>query len=577
MPLGSVIRYELTKVARHRRLYVARSLFGLVILGMITLKYASLYINPFFSGNRAQALSPQELAEFGHGIFLNLILVQGALVLGLTPALAGGAIADERQRKTLHYLLTSRLTGMEIIAGKVFARLIHIGVYLAIVLPVVSLLMLVGGIEPPVLLACYTAMFSTAFLLAALCTLISTVCRRSRDAISASYLVVFVWLVVFPSLPTLLSATPGIPQEISDALGALIESVADSNPISVMNRAFGIFAGTPTTDWALVGRMVAIQTILGMVFGLLAAWRLRPSFRSIEGRGQRMRRYVPRLFPRPPIGDNPLYWKEAFTSRNPGIMRILVRMFTAVLLGGLLLSLCYFGGLAILEGQREEFNLYTRVMTVVLLAFWLLALGSLSASTITSELEGETWISLLSTPLDHAEILRGKKLGVLRATAGFGVVLAVLWIAGILTGAVHPIAVGIVALEVSIYVWFALSLGTCTSLGSKTTWKAQAVTLGILISLNMCCTVPFPSPLWSVGLSLFGYDDAPYFLFTPRNDNDVYQAIFILGWFGLGLGAVRARGVPVERLVAGAARSAGGSPRPRRVQVKDEAGLGGTG
>ena len=80
-------------------------------------------------------------------IFVTFAVVQAVVVLLLTPALVGGAIADERQRKTLHYLLTSELSSVEIVMGKLAARLLQVGVLVALGLPVVSLIGLFGGVD----------------------------------------------------------------------------------------------------------------------------------------------------------------------------------------------------------------------------------------------------------------------------------------------------------------------------------------------------------------------------------------------------------------------------------------------
>ena len=81
----------------------------------------------------------------GASIFATLIAFQGVAVLVLTPAIVAGVVADEKRRKTLQYLMVSRLTSTEIILGKLFARLLHIGVFLAIGLPVMCLISLFGG------------------------------------------------------------------------------------------------------------------------------------------------------------------------------------------------------------------------------------------------------------------------------------------------------------------------------------------------------------------------------------------------------------------------------------------------
>lgn len=70
------------------------------------------------------------------------------LVLGLTPALVADAIASERQNKTLHDLLVSRLRSDEIVWGKLAARLLSVAVFPALVLPVLSLVSLFGGVSP---------------------------------------------------------------------------------------------------------------------------------------------------------------------------------------------------------------------------------------------------------------------------------------------------------------------------------------------------------------------------------------------------------------------------------------------
>ena len=75
-------------------------------------------------------------------------------MLILTPALVAGAIADEKRRKTLHYLLASQLTGPEIVLGKLLVRMLYVGVLLGVSFPVMSLLVLLGGIDPMLVLLC---------------------------------------------------------------------------------------------------------------------------------------------------------------------------------------------------------------------------------------------------------------------------------------------------------------------------------------------------------------------------------------------------------------------------------------
>ena len=106
MPLGPVFNAELLTTARRARYYVIRFLYGLIILFQIYLSYQS---NTWRFGSGQGQLRISDMADFGQEIFITFAIVQAVVVVLLTPALVGGTIADERQRKTLHYLLTSQL------------------------------------------------------------------------------------------------------------------------------------------------------------------------------------------------------------------------------------------------------------------------------------------------------------------------------------------------------------------------------------------------------------------------------------------------------------------------------------
>src|SRR5262249_18317381 len=130
---GPVFVFELLTTSRRGRFYLARGFYSLVLLMVLLSVYSSW----------AQA-DPGELANdqvrwFAISVFFSIAIAQEVLVLVLTPALVAGVIADEKQRKTLHYLLASRLTGPEIVLGKLLVRLLYAGVLLGVSLPVLSL------------------------------------------------------------------------------------------------------------------------------------------------------------------------------------------------------------------------------------------------------------------------------------------------------------------------------------------------------------------------------------------------------------------------------------------------------
>jgi ABC-type transport system involved in multi-copper enzyme maturation permease subunit len=132
-------------------------------------------------------LSAKQVGWFAFTAFCGNSVSQMVLVLTLTPALVAGVIADEKRRKTLHYLLASRLTGPEIVVGKLLARMLHVGVLLGVSFPVLSMLVLLGGIDPLLIVLACGAAASTAWFLAALSTWVSTIARRAREALFITY------------------------------------------------------------------------------------------------------------------------------------------------------------------------------------------------------------------------------------------------------------------------------------------------------------------------------------------------------------------------------------------------------
>ena len=144
MFVGPLCYFELVRMARRGRLFALRLVFGLVLLGILAVNYLGHSRSmPLWSS--PEAFSIAEMARFGQTLFASIMAAQAALVLVLTPALVADAIASERQRKTLDHLLASPLDSREIVLGKLASRVLGVGVFPALVLPIMSLLTLVLG------------------------------------------------------------------------------------------------------------------------------------------------------------------------------------------------------------------------------------------------------------------------------------------------------------------------------------------------------------------------------------------------------------------------------------------------
>ena len=102
-------------------------------------------------------------------------------------------------------------------------RLVHVGTFVALGLPIVCLLALYGGLNPENVFFVYLGTFTVSLFLAGLSILVSVLARWPRDAVLVTYTLVAVWLM-----------GPPVMSPIAHSLG----------------WAFGWFG--PVNDWMLM-------------------------------------------------------------------------------------------------------------------------------------------------------------------------------------------------------------------------------------------------------------------------------------------------------------------------------------
>ena len=245
-------------------------------------------------------------------LVLELVWTQGVAIVLLVPGLVAGSIAEEDGRGTMLALLASPLSSGSIVLGKLAARLAMVVVVLAIGLPVVIPLAMLGALDLSVVARAYAMLLAMAVFVGSLSMLVSAAVRRPRPAMLWAYLVVGGWLLL-PAWSASLAGRTGWP---FSWLRALVDGVLQSHPLEAARNLwlvsmFGLFHPAGVA-WAWSGlsrafpRVVIIQLAGSLGFLLLAARLLRP--RRLEAWGRPGRTSA--ATERPPIGDDPMLWKE---------------------------------------------------------------------------------------------------------------------------------------------------------------------------------------------------------------------------------------------------------------------------
>jgi len=120
-------------------------------------------------------------------VFVILTLLQMTVVAFLTPAFAAGSISSERERRTLAVLLTTPLSPLNILVGKILSSSALLCLLLVVTLPVYSVVFLFGGAVPQEVLAVLGFQLFNIVLIAALSVFWSTLALRSGWSTVISY------------------------------------------------------------------------------------------------------------------------------------------------------------------------------------------------------------------------------------------------------------------------------------------------------------------------------------------------------------------------------------------------------
>lgn len=157
------------------------------LLGLIVLFFLWMSAQENMGGG----FSPQ----VGGTLFAFLVYAQGALLFFSAPGLTAGAISGERERQTLDLLLITRLSPMQVVAGKLGAALSFTLLLMVASAPVYALLFLFGGVSVIRLLMVMLVYLVTVLLLGSLGLYFSALLRRTQAAVVAAYGVALGWLV----------------------------------------------------------------------------------------------------------------------------------------------------------------------------------------------------------------------------------------------------------------------------------------------------------------------------------------------------------------------------------------------
>ncbi len=189
---------ELRGRMRGKRAFVLLT-FYLVVLGGFAWM-VELLLERSFTGNFTSVTYAS--AQIGRFVFVALLLLETLLVIFLAPAFTAGAISLEREKQTLDLLITTPISSLAIVLGKLFSALSYVFLLIVSSIPLTALVFVFGGVAPEDVIKGYVMLMVTAVGLGSVGLFCSALFRRTQAATVVTYFVVlamtlgafFVWV-----------------------------------------------------------------------------------------------------------------------------------------------------------------------------------------------------------------------------------------------------------------------------------------------------------------------------------------------------------------------------------------------
>jgi ABC-type transport system involved in multi-copper enzyme maturation permease subunit len=517
---GPVLFYDLLRMTRRSRYFMLRCFYASLLVALfywLYVRWSSMHVNRFLP----LALQKRDLAEFAEMFFNAFMALQFLAVAVLTPVYVAGSIAEEKGRRTLEFVLATDLRDREIVLSKLVSRLASLTLLILTGLPVLSVIQFLGGVDPGLVLAGFAATAITMASLAGVSILASVYARQPRDAIVVTYLAVAgyvafgyvvhgLWSTPTPPLvpgPRGVMMAPAMVPAASDWVTDWLNAGNLPFVLTQLQRTWSAGTSLAGAIGSLLPRYLVFHVLVGLISTTWAVARVRRiALRQLgQGRLPEIPKRGRRI--RPPVRVLPMVWKEVFA--DPGFRltktgRVAVGLLVVLSLapaGWMLYQYLLSGqgyyevsswsgrsGYNVIQTGRWSYigvvlNPWVRLAGTAVACLLLLGVAIRGATSITGERERDTLDGLLTSPLYSHDILFAKWLGSLLSVRWGWLWLGLIWGIGVVTGALHPVAIMLCSSAWVVYASTLAGIGVWFSTSCPTSLRATLWTLGTTMAI----------------------------------------------------------------------------------------------
>jgi ABC-type transport system involved in multi-copper enzyme maturation permease subunit len=490
---GPIFDKELRVSSRRKRNYLLRFAYILFLtIFILSIWYSTVGIRS--SGSAVYIAS--RLSQAGRQLITIISWFQFIAAQLIAIVMLSSSVSAEIHAGTLSVLLTTPISSFQIVTGKLLSKLLQLVILLAISLPLLAIVRILGGVPWNYVISSVCITITAVMLAGSVSLLLSIIYRRSYVVVMMT---IVGYLLIFGALPGLFNLlavfdlfifSQGTTQSITAMINPFVAFAAEN--ATLLQSGIPNFFSWPIHCLIMLAATAVLITISVLLIrqSVLHQTSNQPrSFLHTSIFRRKDKLAVDKSYNRPPGGfiepvtGSPIIWKEmrkGIIGHRKGEIVIYVLLIGLFLIAAVSLLFIGRGGL----GRTVMPHFLMSGINLILLA----RLAVITAGSLTMEKEARTWPILLTTLLSDEEIVRDK------AIAAFGRNMVLILIYFGLLCIRHIQFAGLSKTDVLLYMLSSTVFSACSLIGSvffvigsglyfgvrlKTTTAAVAATVGL--------------------------------------------------------------------------------------------------
>jgi len=483
---GPIFGKELRVSSRRRRNYALRFCYIALLTIFVVLVWAQ---EVKYRG--AGIVQVSRMGSAAKTIVVTIALFQFCATQLAAIVMLSTSISDEIYNRTLGLLMTTPIASFQIVIGKLCSKLLQIILLLAISLPLLAIVRVLGGVPWSYVIYSLCMTLSAVIFAGSISLFFSIFSRRAYVVIIVTLLTLGVLFALLPFLAAI-SLYRYVSEDRFFAqlfyLNPYLEFLNTSSTMFGGGRGgVSLFSWLPHCGIMLAAsacvlftsvrlvRKAALRQAAGQLPLLARLWH--PSEQNSAESDAEVR--SPAVIRR--VTGPPVIWKELI---SPMYRRHRLAVMTVIGIEVILiLATLLFPPIMQIFGYEEASVLYVWLFFGLAMLFNII----LPATCITFEKESRSWPLLLATTLSDWQILLGKFVGVLRRCGPMWLLMLAYIVAFCCAGLIHPLAILHIVIVAAGIVLFLSGTGLYFSSRLKGTTSAvimnftlPAVTWGVM-------------------------------------------------------------------------------------------------